>query len=187
MQVEESYKYVGVVASFTAWLAIAAVLYSWPIVRSKSISKHVSAYKKAWLLFAPVETLALLLFYVFMIKWFIPALALSSLYKILVTLALILELVTTWVPDTDGIKHKVHHFTAYSAAWILPLLNILIVTSTAASMAVKVAAAFSAMIMITIIYKFLITKTAREEHLIYQSVYFACFHIPLLTAIFTAH
>lgn len=104
MEINESYRYLGVLASFLAWLAIAIVLLCWPRVRSQSVSNHVAAYKKAWLIYAPIESVALILFYVFMIKWFIPVLALSSTYQWLITVALSLELITVWVPDTVGWK-----------------------------------------------------------------------------------
>lgn len=185
MDFSESYKYVGVIASFTAWLAIAVVLYKWPVIKSKSISKHVAAYKQAWLLFAPLETVALVLFFFFMFKWFIPALNLPTTYSIVVTMALLLELITTWIPDTHGIKHKIHHFTAYGAAWLLPILNLSIVFTPAASVVSRVAALVLFVAMVAIIYMFLRIKGTREKHLIYQGIYFACFHVPLLLVIFT--
>lgn len=186
MQVIEGYKYVGIIASFTAWLAIAVVLYGWPVVKSKSISKHVSASRQSWLLFAPIETIALILLYLFMISWLIPILELSNVFLVLVTIALLLELITTWVPDTSGIKHKIHHYTAYTAALLVPVVTLFIAASALTPTIAKVIAYICTLIALGIVGLFLFAKNTREKHLIYQSIYFACFHISMLAVIFTA-
>ena len=186
MEINESYRYVGVLASFTAWLAIAIVLWRWPRIKSQSISKHVSAYKKAWLIFAPIESVALILFYVFMSNWFIPVLELPAIYTFLITLSLLLEFITTWVPDVKGWKQTVHHYTAYGAVLILPFITVLVALSPDISLFAELAAWISLAIMFTIISLYLSKKDTRKNHLIYQSVYFACFHIPVLAVIFTA-
>ena len=183
--IDENYRYVGVLATFLAWLGIGVVLWIWPVVRSKSISTHVSAYKAAWLIFAPIETAALLLLYLFMLNWFIPILGLSTMYIVLLTIALLLELITTWVPDTSGLKHKVHRITAYSAALMLPLLIIPVALSPIVPLIPKLLAYISLAVMGYILYLLFAIQAARKKHLIYQSVYFACFYIPILAVVFT--
>lgn len=185
MQVIESFRYVGVLASLTAWLAIVVVLYRSPIVKSKSISKHVATSRQTWLLFAPIETTALVLFYVFMVKWLIPVLVLPTAFTILVTFALLLELVTTWVPDTTGAKHRIHHYTAYGAALLIPVVTLFIATASLTPNLAKVIAYLCTALSLFIIALFVVGKDTREKHLIYQSIYFACFHIPILAVIFT--
>jgi hypothetical protein len=186
MEINDSYRYIGVLASLMAWLGIVIVLWSWPIIKTNSISKHVATQKKSWLLFAPIETVALALFYVFMVNWFIPVLELPGLYKILISITLLLEVITSWVPDSTGWKKTVHHYTAYSAALLLPILNLFIATSAQTPVIAKVVAyaSFAAAVGILCLYAF--TKTARQKHLVYQSLYFACFHLPILAVIFAA-
>jgi len=185
MDINESYKYIGVLASFLAWFGIAMVLYKWPTIKSNSISKHVSAYKRAWLLFAPIETISLLLFYLFMINWFIPTLNLPITFEVLVVAALLLELVTTWVTDTDGLKHKIHQFTAYTASLLIPVITLFIAVSPLASTTARVIAYLSFGVSVGIFCLFLLKESTREKHLVYQSLYFACFHLPILAVIFT--
>lgn len=181
MYIDQNYRYLVFIATILAWLAIGIVLWFWPVTKSKSISTHVSASKKAWLIFAPLETVALLLLYIFMLKWFIPTLILPTVYTALVSVVVLLELLTTWIPDTTGWKHTAHRKTAYGAAFLLPLLIMPILFSEATTAFSKMVTFISLSVMFYILYLLIAVKTARQKHLIYQSIYFACFYLPILS------
>lgn len=185
MPINDNYKYIGVLASFLTWLAIAIVLWRQPRVPSNSISKHVAADRRGWLIFAPLATLALVLFYIFMVNWFIPKLDLSPTYEVLVTLVILLEFITTWIPDTSGWKQRVHHYTAYTAAAILPFLTLIITRSPFITTTARILTYACLVVALGIFALYLTVKTTREKHLIYQSIFFACFYIPVLVVIFT--
>ena len=181
----QGYKYVGVISIALTWLAISFVLYKWPVLRSKSISKHVSAYKESYLLFAILTSVSLVLFYLFMFKWFIPVFTLPLGFKLVLIIGLILEFITVWIPDSTGLKHSVHNFTGYSAAFLLLVMTSFIVASPAASTFVKLVSLIATATMFSIFGFFLSVKSARQQHLIYQSVYIVSFHIAILVALFS--
>ena len=187
MQEIEVYRYIGMVAIVCSWVAIATAFYKKPVSVSKSISKHVSVRRKTWLMFAPIQTVSLALLYLFMTRWLIPVLDLPRQFNIIVIVGIMLELITTWIPDTSGLNHKIHHYTAYSAAMFIPIVTTSIPTNDATPTVVKYISYTCSVIAIYIIGMFLLSgHKAKQKHLIYQCTYFLCLHISLMAVIFAA-
>ena len=179
------YRYFGLLSIFLAWLSVGVVLYKWPIIISRSISRHMAAQKESYLLNVLITSSSLAIFILFSFKWLIPTYNLHLMCKILVSLCAGLELITAWVPDSSGIKHLIHHYASYTAALLLPLIVLLILLSSRTTNFTKIVSFIAIVKMISIIFLLQYGKKARQKHLLYQCLYFACFHVVIILAIFT--
>jgi hypothetical protein len=175
------FKACGLLSVLLTWSAIAFVIYRAPRDLSKSISHHAALQKREYRVFAVTMTLALCLMYVFIMRWLVPALSLNTYISAALLVALAMELLTTWVPLTDGITYTAHNYLSYGTALLIPLaLTGIVVTSTLSSTAALVVYIALA-VMFILMLVFLTIKKAHERYLVYQSIYIAAFHIAIIS------
>src|SRR4051812_49388226 len=117
MQVTESFKILGPLSVLISWSAISFVLFARPRDITKSISHHAAMRQKEYIIYAVALTVAVICMYLFLIKWFAPVFMLSGVFRVIVTLAIVSELLATWVPLTEGLKFIVHQISSYGAAF----------------------------------------------------------------------
>jgi hypothetical protein len=176
---------IGVLSIILTWCAIAFVLLVTARVLEKSVSHHVAMKKNNHIIFAILMTVSLALMSIFLYFWLIPVHSLSAFFAVIVGFAIFLELVATWVPLTVGWRHNVHQVCSYGAAFLLPILMILIILSPGVSSVSIWVSIFSLSLMVILLYLFLFVKPVRRHYLIYQNIYILAFHISILSMIYT--
>lgn len=177
------FELLGVISILLTWLAIGFILIVTARDFTKSVSHHAALKKINYFIFCTLMTIGLGLMWVFMYEWFIPTFALPLLFGIIAGLAIILELITTWVPLTEGWKYKVHESCSYTVAALIPVLTLFMVfSSNISSIALYFCIAMLA-VMAFLTYLFIYVKSARRHYLVYQNVYVATFHISILSMI----
>lgn len=176
---------IGILSIVLTWCAITFILLVTARVLEKSVSHHAAMKKNNHIIFAILMTTSLVLMSIFIYFWLIPVYNLSAIFGAVVGLAILLELVTTWVPLTVGWRHTVHQACSYGAAFLLPILMILIILSPDVSSVSTWISVFSLSVMVVLLHLFVFVKSVRRHYLIYQNIYILAFHISILSMIYT--
>jgi len=174
----------GPLAILLSWLMFGYVFYTMRHLRHPTFSKLAASAKQTYLLFAVCLSVSGILIYIFMLKWFINEFALPTLFTVLATLAITVQFVTAWVPDTKGWKHRLHHEAAWTEAWLLMPMALLISASPNISILIQAWCALVILIMLFLVLSsYKITNESRFVY--YQAAYIMCFHIIILTTTFS--
>lgn len=176
---------IGVISVILTWCAIAFILLVNLRVLEKSVSHHAAMDSKNHFIFAILMSVSLIALSAFIYFWLIPAYNLSILFVIVVSLAIVLEFITTWVPLTSGWRHTVHQICSYGAALLLPVLTILTALSPGVSNITMWVSFGSLGVMLALLCMFVFVKSVRRHYLIYQNIYILAFHISLLSTLYS--
>jgi hypothetical protein len=120
------FQYLGLILVLVTWLAGYYLVMKWRDKNSHTISRHAASTKHASLLFAAVLISCGFLFYIWLLKWFIPHLGLGLAFLIALTMAMLGQLVTALAPDIEGLRRTIHHYAAYTMAILFMPLTALI-------------------------------------------------------------
>jgi hypothetical protein len=171
----------GVISILLTWLAIGFILLVTTRDLTMSVSHHAALEKRNYFIFCVLMTISLGLMGMFMYCWFIPTFALPMIFGVIVGVAILLELITTWIPLTEGWKYTVHQSCSYAVAALIPFLAIFMVLSPRISTISLYACLAMLGVMSYLTYLFVFVKSARQHYLVYQNVYVAAFHISILS------
>jgi hypothetical protein len=120
-----------------------------------------------------------------MFGWFIPHFQMSWAFTATVSLALALEAVTTWVPQTHGWRLKTHYYASYGVALLIPIVLVMIALSSHISELAVLLIGVPIAVMLAFMFIFLFVRSQRKYYLIYQTIYVICFFTGiLLTGLF---
>lgn len=122
------------------------------------------------------------LFYLFIVRWFVPSLKLPSVFTYLIVAGIMCQLVAVWVPDAGGFRTKIHNAGAYGMAGLMIILSMVIATSTTIAMTARIAGLITVIYMVTAWGLLLFIKSMRQKYLYFQAAYIASFHVTLLVA-----
>jgi len=149
-----------------------------------SISHHAAQRKKEYRIFALGMTASLVCMTVFVTKWLVPSLQLPGYLTAVFIIAILLETITTWVPLKEGRQFAIHQWCSYGTAVIIPVILILLAVSPKIrGLAFYIDIAATGFIF-TFWLMFFFIKKAREQYLVYQSLYITAFHCALLSIAF---
>jgi hypothetical protein len=178
------YKYSGVLSIILIWVVILFILNKWKPTKHKSISQHAAASREAFIIYTLFISLALLLFTLFVFKWLIPTYHLRGQFSVLAAITIVAEFVTVETPDNGGWKSKIHNPCAFGVALLLPVLLFMLTTSSSLDIAVRTISGLAFVGMLIMLVLFVLKPKTHEKYLVYQSLYYLLFHIPILGAIF---
>jgi len=176
----ELHLYTGPLSFTLMEFAIFYVLYKNPREFNKSISHHAAKDVKVYKVFAVAMSAALLSLVAYLFLFLIPIVHLSIFIVVLFIVAIILELLTTWVPLTDDRKFHPHAILSNTAAFLMPVITIGLLVSGHLKGSALVLAYIGLSIMIGLVIIFFTVPKARKMYLVYQSVYIVAF---LLTVV----
>lgn len=184
MPAAEWYKVLGILSVLLTWSSIMYILLRIPRNIARSISHHAAQRKESYRIFALGMTGALVCMTVFVLKWLTPALQLPGYLVALFLFAIALEMVTTWVPLTQGRRFAIHQWCSYGTAVIIPVILILLAWSPKISTAALWVDVLAIAFIVTFWFMFFFVKKSRALYLVYQSLYIAAFHLALLSIVF---
>jgi hypothetical protein len=149
-----SYRELGLLSILLIWSAFAFLLYKWRGKRTMSLSLHAASARSAFYYFATMLIIAGILFYIFMLQWFIPALGLPFSFTLIISLMTVLTVLTALIPDTRGLLQLLHRITAYSIAVFMFIVIIFILASCSVHLVAQIigGAALSYMAFTMIVY-----------------------------------
>ncbi len=170
----------GILSVLLTWTSIGFILYVTERNLGRSVSHHAAVTARNHVIFGLIMTASLIFMFLFMYGWFIPYFQLPTIFSIIVGVALILELATTWVPLTTGWKYIFHQTSSYGAAILIPFLLFITLFSPKTSHIAAYVNITSLAVMVFLLYLFVFVKSARLRYLIYQNTYVAAFHVAIL-------
>lgn len=176
----ESYKNFGLVGFGIFWLTTIVMIAVLKGDKTKSISSHAASAKKVSLVFGIVGAVSAIFLILFFAKWFTPTFQLGALFNLLVIGMLVLFGVAGIVPDTKGVKHTVHIWSAVIASVLLLPAMVLIIVNNQVSQVAQVFTAVAFVAMIFIGYRLVKRSRTDSRLLIYEALYFLCFDLSIL-------
>jgi hypothetical protein len=184
MEAVEAYKYLGVVYFAVIWAAILYILLREPHDKSKTVSRHVAAYKETFVMFAIVRTVVLPLWVLFAFGWLIPMLDLPMVASVLFAASMGADLVSAWVPAVDGRKGEVHKWSVLASALMQAALCLLFIRSSHISGIASTIVRTDILLMVLAWLVFLVHKKSKDNYLYFQLSYFVFFDTAFLAAAF---
>lgn len=172
--------YTGLASFILMWFAILYVLYKNPRELHKSISHHAAKDVRTYRTFAVSMSLALTFLTAYLFLFLTPAVNLHGFIIGLFVIAIILELLTTWIPLTDDRKFHPHAILSNAAAFFMPLITIGLVLFGRLSGAALTVACVGLASMIGLLVIFFTVPKARKLYLIYQSMYIIAFLLTIV-------
>lgn len=180
MQPNELFHHFGLIAFVLFLLVMMVTLRVWGRDHALSLSGHAAKQRASYVLFLSGLTAAGVLFYLFGSQWLAPTLQLNVFFSVLLAAAAILELLTAAVPDSGGIKSKIHRFAAWSMALCMGVLGILVTIAPSMYGWAQTVCAVLVAYMIFTLFLFLCVPKTRAHFLVYQSSYVLSFFIVML-------
>lgn len=178
-------QYLGLVLVFASWIGGYFLVSKWYDKDLPTISRHAASAKHASWLFALVLVGLGGLFYYWLVAWFIPALQLPMLFTVLLTVAIICQMVTGLVSDSSGWRKKVHRWAAFSMAVLYVPLSVLIIISPSLSLIAQVISSGLLLYMITAFCLVAVAGKAKKKYLLFQSSYIIAFQLIVLVAAYS--
>lgn len=178
------YKDLGIISIALIWSAIIFIIKKWGSYRHKSISQHAIANKGAFISYTSIVFVALVLFALFIFKWFVPNFGFSDLFKVLAALSILGEFIAIGIPDMGGLKSRIHNAGAWGVGILLPVIVLLIATSSKIPRVVSYISIVAFICMLVLGYLFYINRKTHHNFLYFQSAYYASFHLVILSAVY---
>lgn len=176
----EGLKFLGAFSVALACILAAFMLRTWRGDRTMSLSRHAASHKLVYLLFASILTFDGALFYVFLWKWYMPALGLSAWFGFVLIAAAIFQLLAAWIPDKIGWQTKAHTFNALAVAACMMVQTLLIILVPHLPGVLKALAAAYLLMSLYFGFLYLFVARAKQHFLAYQSVFFLGFYAIIL-------
>ncbi|HEX7963620.1 MAG TPA: hypothetical protein VF466_03435 [Candidatus Saccharimonadales bacterium] len=178
----EHLKFLGLLSVAVAVAAGAVLLRTWPKGKGFSISEHAGAQRRSYYLFLTVLIGDGFLFFLFMWRWFVPALRLPLGYMLLVLVGYLLQVATAVIPHRGdhGRLARLHGLVAFSMAGIMAVLTGLLALTSHVSAFGRMVAAATFGFMTLFWYLFVFVKSTRRHFLVYQAAYIASFYVCIL-------
>ena len=174
------YKSFGPLSIAIAWLALGLLVYQARGDKTKTFSKIAAADRRAYMRMAILQSIIFPMYFIFIVAWFVPTFHLPVLFTVLNGLASLALLVAAWVPDTGGVKAKIHGAAAYLAyGFFIPILVYMATCSMVGSFARIFSGLAVAYMLIGGSY-LLFAPKARQHVLPIQALFLISFHASIL-------
>jgi hypothetical protein len=181
-----TYKILGPLSISVTWLGLLFLIRHWKGNKSMSFSLHAAQTRTAQIYYFFLFGITLPLFYLFVTRWFVPALRLPRLYIYIVSVALLGQLIAILIPAIEGRKEKIHNLGAYLMAFCLIPLTVLLVFSNL-PLIIKILAIIGALYMTSTIALSFVTKAIQQKFLPFQAAFVGVFHCLILISMYSIH
>lgn len=161
---------------------LAFIPWRWPHDIGKTFSQHVADKMSSRIYYVALFSVSLPLVYLFFANYLVPALALPTSILIVVATSCLAQIGCTLVPETGGIKSKIHVTLAGISALLLPVILLIIMRGGVISVLDRMAVGIGTLLMILIAASLMFRNKIRLPALWLQIGYFALFFAALITA-----
>lgn len=172
----------GVISALFVILACAIPVIG-RIDKSLTISRHAAQNRWYWL-YVGLSSIGLLMFYVFMLRIYIPELGFSSTFSLILTVGLFCDLISLYIPDSGGFKSKAHGFLAYTMMLSIPVMVLYVVMTPNIDSVAKLIGLFTLNFMVTTLVSMRKSEHVRRNILAYQSIYIVSYFFTILSSYF---
>ncbi len=127
------FKYLGLLLVLFSWAILIALILRPRDIELRTISSHGASSRKAALYFAVTLIGLGFPFYFWILYWLVPHIGLGAHFKIAITMALLMNILTAVIVDTVGWRRIVHRITAASMFIAFLIMSVLITNAPGTS------------------------------------------------------
>ncbi|HSH56194.1 MAG TPA: hypothetical protein VK983_05230 [Candidatus Limnocylindrales bacterium] len=127
------FKYLGLLLVLFSWAILIALILRRRDIKLRTISSHGAYSQKAALYFAVTLIGLGVPFYFWILYWLVPHIGLGAHFKIVITMALLLNIITAIIVDSIGWRRIVHRITAASMFIAFLVMSLLIIHASGTS------------------------------------------------------
>ena len=147
---------------------------------SKTFSQRVANNRVAEILYSLLFIVALPILYLFFAVWFVPSLNMPQYFLLFVAIAVIFQILCTWVPERGGKMTTIHRvLTGISGIALLPIVFI-IATVGSISTGIKLIAWAALTAMVVLLIVALLNQKGFKYALLLQVGYYLLFFAVVL-------
>jgi len=179
-----NFKLFGLLSIVIVWAGLFFLLYKWRGNKSMSFSLHAAQTRGGQIYYFLLFLITLPLFYVFILKWYIPTFDLPNAFTYLVTAGVLGQLLAVIVPAVNGQKEQIHNFGAYLMAFTMIPLSVFIAFADIPAL-VRILAVAGIIYMIGSGFLYIYSKRARSNYLYFQAMYIALFHVIIISSTYS--
>lgn len=161
---------------------LAFTVLKWRGGMHMTFSQHAAATRTSKIYYALLFLITLPILMLFIVEWYVPTNNLPNMFIWFATIAVIFQIVCTWVPEEGGIKTTIHRaLTGISGIALLPLV-LLIAISSNLSVLVRGVAWGMLVLMIILLGIALINQKGYRYALLLQIGYYTAFFITIVVS-----
>lgn len=180
---DSDFKIFGVLSVVLIWAGLLFTIFKWRGNKSMSFSLHAAQTRAGQVYYFFLFLATLPLFYLFIVKWYVPTFDLGLLFIILATVATIGQFVAASIPAVPGHRNTIHEIGAYTmGALFIPML--FMVAFADVSLFAKIIACGALAYMIGSIVLLFAWKGSKRYYLYFQAMYIAAFHTAILASVY---
>jgi hypothetical protein len=176
------FTWLGLIATIFVWAGLALLLTRWRDSKRTSISSHGASAPGAALLFKILLVGSSVLYYVWLVGWYVPHLQLHAVFTVLLTVAMVYQVVTGLVNGQSGLSKDIHDYTSQTMALLYIPLTALVLQSPRLSLVSLIICAvlFAYMLNTHLIVE--VMKRLKSKHLFFQTAYIVAFQLFILVS-----
>jgi hypothetical protein len=176
------FTWLGLITTIFVWAGLALLLVRWRDSKRTSISSHGASAPGAALLFKILLVGSSVLYYVWLVGWYVPHLHLHVVFTIILTVAMMYQVIAGVVNGPRGLSSDVHAYTAQTMALLYIPLSVLILGSSRLGVVSLIICAvlFAYMVNTYVIVE--VMKRLQAKHLIFQTAYIVAFQLLILVS-----
>lgn len=180
----EMYKFFGVLSIVLTWTGLLFIISKWRGNPSMTFSLHIAKTKASYLISLILFSITLVLFYLFMLKWFVPTFHLPLFFLVLITIACLSQYIPIIIPHKQGRKAKVHLIGAIiTAVALIPIVAILFLTPQISFIG-RTIALMTALYMLLCFFLFAFVRKLLVYSLYFEGFFILSFHLTILAAVY---
>ncbi len=179
-------QHVFVLSVILAAILIGTIIRIHGASRALTISLHAAQYPTTFYLLAIGLSVVSLLNILFLFLWLIPERTLGDISVLFYLLLILWILITSWIPDSIGIKRTIHRAAAYCIVVTIPLLLLSLLVFQTLSPLTKIIVSLVVIGQLYMLYLLFWVTEARKHFLTYQAAYLASFFLAMSSFIYLA-
>jgi hypothetical protein len=173
---------VGLISVLVAWVGLFFLIWKWKGNLDLTFSQNAARERSSRIFYTVLWLFVLPMFFWFLMVPFASELQLGLVYKILVVTATLGMLVAALVPEIEGWKKPVHRFAAYTMAYTMLPVVMLIAASGQISFFARAVTSFISIVLFIGLVISIKEKRQHKHMLVSQGSYIALFHLAILLA-----
>ena len=163
-------------------VGLGFVVTKWPGGINMTFSQHAAANRSSKIFYSSLFLITLPILMLFFSAWLVPQKGLSDVFLWFAGVAVVFQIVCTWVPEDGGMRTLVHRIlTSISGIAMLPLVAI-IATAPNLSIFVRTISLIALFLMIALLGMALRNQKGYKKALLLQVGYYAAFFSAILSA-----
>lgn len=163
-------------------LGLGFLIIKWPGGIHMTFSQHAATNRSSKIFYSSLFMIALPILMVFFSAWFVPEKSLPVAFLWFAGIAVVFQIVCTWVPEDGGTRTVVHRIlTSISGIAMLPLVAIVAMAPNL-SIFVRITSLMVLLLMIALLGIALKNQKGYERALLLQVGYYSAFFLSILSA-----